>query len=58
MSLEENKTILRSLIEAINKRNLALLDELVAPDFIHHTLQLRGLESYKKFQTMFIKVHH
>ena len=30
MSLEENKAIIRSLIEALNKRDLALLDELMA----------------------------
>ena len=52
MSLEENKAIIRKVIEAVNKRNLALLDELMAPDFVGHTLQLQGLESYKKLNTM------
>jgi len=55
MSLEENKTIVRRWIEALNKRNLALLDELMAPDFIDHTYQLRGLEDFKQSLTMEIK---
>ena len=46
MSLEENKAIIRNVIEAINERNLALLDELIAPDFVYHTdtQQIQGLE--------------
>ena len=46
MSLEENKAIIRNVIEAINERNLALLDELIAPDFVFHTdtQQIQGLE--------------
>ena len=52
MSLEENKAIVRNLYEAINKQNLALLCELYAPDYVNHTLQLRGLESLKQFMTI------
>lgn len=55
MSLEENKAIVRSWIEAFNKRNLALLDELHAPDFVYHTRQQQGLESIKQSYTMFYK---
>lgn len=58
MSLEKNKTIVRSLIEAENKHNPALLDEFMAPDFVdarNTPFELRGLESYKKFEAMFIK---
>jgi hypothetical protein len=36
MSLEENKTIVRKMFEAINKRNLVSLDGLMAPDFVLH----------------------
>jgi steroid delta-isomerase-like uncharacterized protein len=36
MSLEENKAIVRKMFEAINKQNLALLNELMAPDFVLH----------------------
>jgi len=55
MSLEENKAILRSLTEALNKRTLALLDELMAPNYFHHTLQVQGLEGLKQFMTTVYK---
>ena len=55
MSLEENKAIVRSLFEALNKHNPALLDEFYAPDYVNHTLQLRGLESLKQLETMLWK---
>jgi len=51
MSLEENKTIVRRFIEELNKRNIAIMDELMAPAMIHHTLQVRGLEEYKQYET-------
>jgi predicted ester cyclase len=37
MSLEENKAIVRRFIEAYNKRNLDLIDDFVAPDYVDHT---------------------
>jgi len=55
VSLEENKAIVSKVVEALNKRDLALLDEFVAPDFVDHTMQLRGLDSFKRFETNFIK---
>ena len=55
MSLEKNKAIIRSYIEALNKRNLDILDELMAPDYVDHALQLRGLETNKQNFTMTIK---
>ena len=55
MSLEENKAIIRRLIEAENKQNLTLLDELMAPDYIDHTVQLRGRESFKQIEREFYK---
>jgi steroid delta-isomerase-like uncharacterized protein len=48
MSLEGNKAIVRRFIEAYNERNLDLFDGLVAPDYIDHTHQQRGLESLKE----------
>ena len=36
MSIEENKTIANRVVEAINQRNMTLLDELVAADGIEH----------------------
>jgi steroid delta-isomerase-like uncharacterized protein len=46
MSLEENKAVVRKMFEAINKQNLASLDELMAPDFVlhMHARQARGWE--------------
>jgi len=32
-----------------------LLDELIAPDYVDHPRQLRGLESYKQLVTMLYK---
>ena len=57
MSLEANKAIIRRLYEEMNTRNLAarlaLLDEVVAPDFVEHTEQLRGRDAFKQFHTEF-----
>jgi len=55
MSLEENKAIVRRLFEAGNKRNLALLDELMAADCVDNALQLRSREEYKQMFTMTLK---
>ena len=55
MSLEENKAIVRKFIEAYNKQNFDLLDDLVAPDYVDHTNKLRGLESLKQLMNMGIK---
>jgi C-1 hydroxylase len=58
MSLEENKAIIRRLFEAENERNLALLDELMASDFVDERntpFELRGSEGYKQFVTVFFK---
>ena len=58
MSLEENKAIVCRLIEAENKHNVALLDEFIAPDFVDERntpFELRGLESYKQFETNVIQ---
>jgi steroid delta-isomerase-like uncharacterized protein len=55
MSLEKNKDIIRSLYEVFNKHNLALIDDLMAPDFFDQTMQLRGLDNFKKFESNFIK---
>ena len=37
MSLEENKEIVCRFIEAYNNRNLDLIDDFVAPDYVDHT---------------------
>ena len=50
LSLEENRAVVRKMFEAINKRNLASLDALMAPDFmLHmHTQQAQGWEVSKR----------
>jgi steroid delta-isomerase-like uncharacterized protein len=55
VSLENNKAIIRSVYEAANKHNLALMVEFTAPDYVDHTAQLRGLESFKQSETIFFK---
>jgi len=58
MSLEENKAIMRRLVEAFNKHNVVLWDEFIAPDFVdarNTPFELRGLDSFKKYETDFIK---
>jgi steroid delta-isomerase-like uncharacterized protein len=48
MALEENKAIVRRWIEAVNARNLAVLDEMIAQDFTYHTFQIQGVEVIKQ----------
>jgi len=55
MSLEKNKAIIRKVVEEINKRNLAVLDEFMALDYVDHTNQVRGRENVKQFYTMAFK---
>ncbi|MFQ5859457.1 MAG: ester cyclase [Anaerolineae bacterium] len=39
MTVEENKTLFRRYIgEVYNKGNVAVIDELLAPNFVHHNL--------------------
>jgi predicted ester cyclase len=55
MSLEENKAIIRKGIEAVNKQNLGIFDELLAPDYVDHTNPIRGPEDVKRFYNMIFK---
>ena len=55
MSLEGNKAIVRKGIEAFNRRNLSLVDELTAPDYVEHTHRYKGREAHKQFLAMHIK---
>ncbi len=50
MSLEENKVIVRKMIEAINEQNLHSLDALMAPNFVlhMHAQQAQGLDVSKR----------
>ena len=55
MSFEENKAVVRSFLEALNKQNLLALDNFVAADYIDHTNQFQGLENMKQAITTFYK---
>lgn len=50
MSLEENKAIVRRLIEAINKRYLTSLGDLISEDFFYHAQpdNIQGLDVVKQ----------
>jgi len=51
MSAETNKAIVRRFFEEVfNKRNLALVDEFVAPNYTNHNspIQISGLEGAKR----------
>ena len=54
MSLEENKAIVRRFIEAYNKRDLDLFDDLLAPDYFDHTSKV-GVEGLKQLMNMAFK---
>ena len=55
MSLEENKAIVRKVTEALNKQDLSLLDDLMAPDYVDHTYQSRSREVAKQTITPLYK---
>jgi len=55
MSIAENKAVIRSLYEAYNRHNVALLDKFLTPDYVHHAQNLRGLESVKQYEAMIHK---
>ena len=55
MSVEENKALVRRLVEVWNNRNWGVLDELMAPDCVDHyslpgEAQKTGREGYKEAQ--------
>jgi predicted ester cyclase len=60
MSIEENKAILRYLVEAFNRRDLTALDELFSPDFALHDANYpgwpRGLEGARKMFSQLLAI--
>ncbi len=48
MSLEKNKEIGRKMMEAVNKQDLGLLDDLVVPDYVNQQLKVRSREDLKQ----------
>ncbi len=55
MPREANKAVIRRWYDAENAKDLSSIDEIVAPDFIDHTHQLRGVEAYKRYIGVFIQ---
>jgi predicted ester cyclase len=51
MSLDENKAIVRRFVEAYNNQDFDLLDDLLAPDYIDHTIHV-GPEGLKQLIKM------
>ncbi len=58
MSTEENKAIMHRVVEEVfNKKNLALADELIDINFVHHGtggVELKGPEGFKQFAAMML----
>ena len=50
MSTEDNKALVRRWFDALNKKDLAVFDELCAPGFVHHSASatIQGLAAYKQ----------
>ena len=59
MSLEENKAIIRKMVEASNNKDLdvinAMLDDFMALDFVDHTSQVQGRENVKQSYAIVLK---
>ena len=47
MSLDANVAIVRRFMDAVYKGNFDVVDELMAPDFVEHTLQINGRAQMK-----------
>jgi len=54
MSAEKNKATLRRIVEeVVNKGNLAIVPELIAPNYVSHTTpEVKGPEGFKQNTTM------
>ncbi len=56
MSVEKNRALVRRYIEEVyNKGNVAVIDKVLAPNFVHHNLPpgvTPDLEDYKQFASM------
>ena len=48
MTSAENKEIGFKMMEAVNQKNMKLLDDLVAPEYVNKQLKVRSREDLKK----------
>ena len=55
MSLEKNKALIRKVNDALNRKDLAIIDEFMAPDYVDHTNQLHGKEEVRQFYVAIYK---
>lgn len=55
MSTEDNKALTRRGYDALNARDWATFDSLLAPDFVFHNASatISGMEAYKQFIAMY-----
>jgi steroid delta-isomerase-like uncharacterized protein len=55
MSTEENKAVLRRIFEAINRGDLAMLDDIIADNYVYHSPfgEVKGLDGLKQMFNMF-----
>jgi steroid delta-isomerase-like uncharacterized protein len=56
MSSEDNKAVIRRLVDRLNQKDVAVLDEVCTPDFVFHdpaNPQVRSREDFKQWITGF-----
>jgi len=52
MSTEDNKAVIRRLVDRLNQKDVAVLDEFCTPDFVNHdpaNPQVRSREDFKQW---------
>ena len=56
MSTEDNKALMHRAYDALNQKNLAILDEVDAPDLVVHIVSttIQGLEAFKQGLSLFL----
>jgi steroid delta-isomerase-like uncharacterized protein len=56
MSTEDNKALMHRAYDALNQKNLAVLDEVYAPDLVVHIVSttIQGLEAFKQGLSLFL----
>lgn len=57
MSTENNKAVMRRITEGLSQKDVAVIDELCAADFVNHdpaNQEVRSREDYKHWVTGFL----